>query len=117
MHILLSAFATIALFMPAFMIFAVWLLKKNLTWCLRDVADASTGPFIGGRGPLRRPGPIAGPRSLRVGMPYASAGNWSTGEGFSIRTPHALEWLGLVGAHVEQCNDKAALRALRLDQI
>ena len=54
---------------------------------------------------------------IRVGMPYASAGNWSTGEGFSIRTPHALEWLGLVGAHVEQCNDKAAFRALRLDRI
>src|SRR5262249_13255436 len=51
---------------------------------------------------------------MRVGMPYASQGNWRTGEGFSIRPPHALEWLGLIGAHVEQCNDKAALRAFRL---
>jgi hypothetical protein len=56
MHILpsllLIAFATIALFMLPFMIFAVWLLKKEPNVVFRDVADASTGPFIGGRAPF-----------------------------------------------------------------
>jgi hypothetical protein len=54
---------------------------------------------------------------LRVGMPYVSQGNWRTGEGFSIRLHHAIEWLGLAAGHVEQCNDKAAFCALRLDRI
>jgi hypothetical protein len=52
---------------------------------------------------------------MRVGMPYASQGNWKTGEGFSIRLPHALEWLALVGAHLDAFGDKAAISALRLD--
>jgi hypothetical protein len=55
MHILsllLIAFATIALFMPPFMIFAVWLLKKEPDWCLRDVADASTGSLYRGYAPF-----------------------------------------------------------------
>jgi hypothetical protein len=55
MHILMSllliAFATIALFMPPFMIFAVWLLKEP-DWCLRDVADASTGSLYRGYAPF-----------------------------------------------------------------
>jgi hypothetical protein len=46
---------------------------------------------------------------IRVGMPYAFQGNWRTGEGFSIRMHHAIEWLGLAGAHVDERNDKAAL--------
>ena len=52
---------------------------------------------------------------MRVGMPYAAQGNWKTGEGFSIRLPHALEWLALVGAHLDDSGDKATISALRLN--
>jgi hypothetical protein len=54
---------------------------------------------------------------IRAGMPYASMGNWKTGEAFFIRMPHAVDWLVLVGAHIDQWGDKAAASALRMDRI
>lgn len=51
---------------------------------------------------------------LRAGMPCTAEGNWSTGEGFTIATAPALDWLILVAGPVDRSGRVDLARELGL---